>query len=251
MEYFTQSNLKLLINKFMFYENTNKNIILDPLSCLIKLAILGYYESGTKISIYNNRILYNHPSILQGAFRFFNGDGKEDLHNLYNPLLKCLEWYWDENNEDIKFLFKNSIFGIKKLKESYKNNLMIQHLLNYFILILNSKDKKINKNTNNNIQKNSQRLQELGDIYDIKEINQENNKNNEINNEIHSFLKNLWNENEIKIIIQLFKEFIYKHKDKNNTKEEINNFLNTIKNIVKTKEDKLFKFIANFTTILK
>lgn len=235
----------------MFYDNTNKNIILDPLSCLIKLAILGYYESGTKISIYNNRILYNHPSILQGAFRFFNGDGKEDLHNLYNPLLKCLEWYWDENNEDINFLFKNSIFGIIKLKESYKNNLMIQHLLNYFILILKSKDKKINKNTNNNIQKNSQRLQEYDGIYNIHEINHENAKNNEINNEIHIFLKNLWNENEIKIIIQLFKEFIHKHTDKNNTKEEINNFLNTIQNIVKTKEDKLFKFIENFTTILK
>jgi hypothetical protein len=45
------------------------------LSCLIKLNILQYYPIGTKIGINDNSVSINDPSILQGAFRFFKGDG--------------------------------------------------------------------------------------------------------------------------------------------------------------------------------
>ena len=42
-------------------ENKNKNIILEPISCMVKLILLNYKEKGTKISISNNSIDFcNH-----------------------------------------------------------------------------------------------------------------------------------------------------------------------------------------------
>ena len=69
----------------------NKNIILEPISCIFRMILLKYKLKGTKISIYNNSINYNEPNYLQGIIRSYNGDTREDLHNLYNPFLKSFE----------------------------------------------------------------------------------------------------------------------------------------------------------------
>ena len=36
------------------FKETDNNFILDPLSCVIRLAILSFKPNGTKISITNN-----------------------------------------------------------------------------------------------------------------------------------------------------------------------------------------------------
>ena len=41
------------INKFL--TQTDNNFILDPLSCVIRLAVLSFKPTGTKISITRNR----------------------------------------------------------------------------------------------------------------------------------------------------------------------------------------------------
>ena len=64
----------------------NKNILLEPLSSIFRLLLLKYKPVGTKISICNNSIKYNSPGYSQGIMRNINGDAREDLHNLYNPL---------------------------------------------------------------------------------------------------------------------------------------------------------------------
>ena len=63
---------------------TKKDSILDPLTCIIRLSILEFKPIGTKISLNNNKIKYNDPSVIQGALRWSNGDNREDLHNLFN-----------------------------------------------------------------------------------------------------------------------------------------------------------------------
>jgi hypothetical protein len=75
-----------------------------------------YYPIGTKIGINDNSVSINDPSILQGAFRFFKGDGREDLHNLYLPIIKSIEWYWDDMNPEINNLFEGAIAGLNSLK---------------------------------------------------------------------------------------------------------------------------------------
>ena len=77
-----------------------KNLILDPMSCFIKLGILAYKLPGTKISITKNKISFHEPNIFQGPIRWSNGDNRNDLHNLHNPLLKATEWY-DYNDKMI------------------------------------------------------------------------------------------------------------------------------------------------------
>ena len=83
-------NIYTYINKTNI--NTSKNLILEPFCTLIKLILLSYKDKGTKISIYNNSIQYQEPSYIQGILRIWSGDCREDLHNLYNPIIKALEY---------------------------------------------------------------------------------------------------------------------------------------------------------------
>lgn len=157
------------------WKNTKeKDIIIDPMICLIKLSILGFYPKGTKISISNNIITLIEPSLYQGPMRFINGDGREDLHNIYIPLIKSIEWYWQEDNSEIKSLFDFTIKGLHKLKTAYNENSTINHTLNLYIDHLENKR-----------------------IY----------QNEASNNEIHQFLKNQWSGREIHIIIQMLLEY--------------------------------------------
>jgi hypothetical protein len=71
----------------------NKKQILDPLSCLCKLGMLTYYNKGTKISIINNMIHIQELDKIQWIKRTYNGDGKDDISILYNPIIKSIEWY--------------------------------------------------------------------------------------------------------------------------------------------------------------
>ena len=78
---------------FVSFFEPKRDSILDPLTCIIRLGILEFKPIGTKISLNNNKIKYNDPCVIQGALRWSNGDNREDLHNLYYPLLKCIHWY--------------------------------------------------------------------------------------------------------------------------------------------------------------
>merc|ERR1712127_680972 len=103
---------------------SGKKQILDPLSCLCKIGMLAYYNTGTKISIINNIILFQEPSGVQWVKRKYFGDGKNDISTLYNPILKAIEWYILQNNNDdddktivssVKNIIKYTIIGFTKL----------------------------------------------------------------------------------------------------------------------------------------
>jgi len=153
----------------IFYENNNHSII-DPLTCLIRLAMLEFKPINTKISIKNNRITYNDPNILQGALRWSNGDNRSDIHNIYNPIIKAIKWYEPEN-EDIKNIFKYAIKGLEKLKMSYEENSIISHSIEYYITFIkqNFKNKK-NKETETNTI-----FLQFKDLWSDREINIINN----------------------------------------------------------------------------
>lgn len=52
--------------------NTNyKLYLLDPLSVIIKLAILGNKPVGTKLLIQNNVIYFQEPGFFQSITRFY------------------------------------------------------------------------------------------------------------------------------------------------------------------------------------
>ena len=183
-----------LYNAFSGLFNTNKedNIIIDPMSCLIKLSILSFYSDGTKINVSNNKISFDEPYIFQGLLRYFKGDGREDLHNLNNPINKCREWYWNKDDENIVFLFKTAIDGLKKLQLTYPNNSTIYIVFDHYINCLKTGAKKPQQSNKNNISDSMSLSFRSNDSEEDKE---------KAENEIHKFLKSLWSPNEINLVI--------------------------------------------------
>tara|TARA_Y100000310_G_scaffold330498_1_gene402264 strand:- start:706 stop:1329 length:624 start_codon:yes stop_codon:yes gene_type:complete len=202
-----------------------KNTILDPLTCIIRLAILSFKPVGTKISISNHRISYCEPSIFQGTLRLAFGDNREDLHNIYNPLRKAISWF-KNSDRDMHNLFKYAGNGIKVLRESYSRNSTIHHTLKLYQDIIKHKHKE-QPDTEDESEKH--KTQEL--------------------NKIYLRLKNLWNERELSIVNNLIIELKHKIRSKND-QNEIDAIFDALELILNVKENMVSKIIVQETTIL-
>lgn len=187
-----------LVVIYEYYKNIDKKEILEPFCCLFRIIIFSYKGEGTKISINNNGIIYHESNVAQGAIRFINGDTREDLHNLYCPILKSIEWY-PIKDSNYKYIFKKSIIGIEKLKTVYDKQSIIYHTLELYFNLLNNHDKNI-KNVNEppNIGQ-SPLVEQLKDFWLDKEINImvnllqiiETTNNNELKNQYISIAENI------------------------------------------------------------
>ena len=269
-----------------------KNTIIDPFSCLLKLSMLKYLDKGTKISVHQNRICFNSPTMIQGVVRFIYGDGREDLHNIFQPIQKCVEWFWNDKNEDMLYMFNNSVTGLKILKQSYSTYATIQHTIDYYIIVLMQKNNDLishlgvnildiskltdivinNANTSNTantvnvtaatnleishsskkhtektVEKNTEK-QSKKDSLDVKQASLPSVHDDDptrLQKDIYKFLFELWNDREIKIVINLFKEL--EAKQATNEKEYI---FNNLMQYCEMKENKLFKYIEDNSSIL-
>ena len=291
--------------KSLFQKKTEHNVIIDPFSCLIKLSLLRFLDSGTKISIHNNCLYFNSPTYIQGMIRFMYGDNREHLHNLYLPIQKSVEWYWNDKNNDMTYIFNNAVIGLKMLKNAYSEYATIQHTLDYYIIILMQKnatliakmgikslnidtltnelldDNETSNNTNttssntnniitsnntNNYNKNKNKNKHKSENNEYNRIDTITNNTLEPNDEIkkenyqeptketininklkdiHKFLYSLWNEREINIVINLYKEL----ESKQHTEEKTNIYDNLM-NYCSMKETKLNKYIEQISSIL-
>tara|TARA_Y100001958_G_C21206511_1_gene532553 strand:+ start:678 stop:1301 length:624 start_codon:yes stop_codon:yes gene_type:complete len=120
-------------------QKENKNLILEPLCVIFRLAILKYKPPNTKLSIRDNSIVYQGPTYDQGLVRMMEGDCREDLHNLYHPILKCIEWY---SYDSYKFLYDECITGLTILNSVYERNSTIRHTITHYISVLQDKGNK-------------------------------------------------------------------------------------------------------------
>jgi len=119
--------------------------ILDPLSVIIKLAILSNKPIGTKICIDKNIIFLQEPGPFQAFCRILSKSNKTDLQYLYNPIEIACKKYLTKQNTKIRDLFRCAQNGILKLTETYKNCSIIKLCLNYyFTLISNYLEEKYN-----------------------------------------------------------------------------------------------------------
>lgn len=124
-------------------DNTNINIktfILDPLSVIVKLAILSNKPVGTKILFQNNVIYFQEPGLFQSLCRIVYKSNKTDLQYIYNPInMACIHFLskqFIERTPRIKNLFLCAQNGIKKLIETYKHCSIITITLNYYYVLL-------------------------------------------------------------------------------------------------------------------
>ena len=170
-------------------------------------------QLGTKISIYNNSIQFHEPSIIQGFLRIWTGDCREDLHNLYNPIIKILE-YSDRNNEIHINLLKKCINGLNIILKVYDSNTIINHTLVHYINII---QKYIDLSVLDNSLKDK-------------------------NSPLIEGLKIFWNEKEIELIYDMLEHI----NDKNI--EEKNVYLKNIEDIITFKEKEVYEYIHKKST---
>lgn len=123
--------------------NTKINIklyLLDPLSVIIKLAIISNKSVGTKILIQNNIIYFQEPGVFQAVCRVFFNSNKTDLQYIYNPIqIACQTFLTKEfiqKTPRIKNLFMCAQHGLKRIMETYKNCSIITLCLNYYYAII-------------------------------------------------------------------------------------------------------------------
>jgi hypothetical protein len=114
--------------------------LLDPLSVIIKLAILSNKPIGTKILIQNNVIYFQEPGIFQSLVRSFYNTNKTDLQYMYNPIQIACEMFLSKESLQktprIKELFVCAQNGLKNLMETYKTCSIISLCLNYYYAII-------------------------------------------------------------------------------------------------------------------
>lgn len=192
--------------------NNNVNIklfILDPLSVIIKLAIISNKPVGTKILIQNNIIYFQEPGLFQAMCRYVLNTNKTDLQYMYNPIQVACQFFlkkeFIQTTPRIQSLFKCAQTGIEKLKETYKNCSMICLCLNYYHTIINNYVEQI---YNDNIFcKDS-----MTSLY---------------SNEIIDKLNNQWTKDKIKIILDLI-SFLTNDKMAGNNVKSLENIMNNI-----------------------
>lgn len=136
-----------------------KSYIIDPLTCLCKIALLSFMPEKTRLAISHHVLYLQGYSYYQWLERMKNGDSRIDISNLNAPILKAIKWYIIDNpykvqmdketDESIKTIAKFAIKGLSKLQTStYNNDLTIKIILQYFINILrNALDKQWDDDT--------------------------------------------------------------------------------------------------------
>ena len=218
METFIPKINVLSILSFNYNNNMNKNLILEPFSCVLRIILLSYKPKGSKISIQNNSIQYNDPTFYQGIWRSIYGDNREDIHNLYAPILKAFEWYDTIDSKMNKYFFEKLVIGLECLKSVYDPNTIIHHSITHYITMIN-------------------------DLLDKKEnIEKYKNKNKEESPIIEN-LKTIWDKDEIYIIYKNL-HYINETKDIDLKKTYIKN----IEDILLYKEKKVETYINDSST---
>ncbi len=170
-----ESETKNSTNKIDINENIldpvitdHESYILDPLSVIIKLAIIGHKPIGTKILISNKIVYLQEPGIFQGICRYYYKTSKTCIHFLYNPIqIACEQYLSDEyitKNPKIIDLFTCAQKGINNLCETYKSSAIIKICLNYFHVII---ENYTTKTRNPNIF----RKDSMSNFYDVTKTN--------------------------------------------------------------------------------
>ncbi len=122
-------------------QNINIRVyLLDPLSVIIKLAILGNKPVGTKITILQNVLYCQEPGPFQSICRYVYNTNKTDLQFLYNPIqLACEHFLSPEyilKTPRVKALFQSAQWGLLRLMETYRTSSIIRLCLNYYHVII-------------------------------------------------------------------------------------------------------------------
>jgi hypothetical protein len=202
---------------------TEQRQILDPLTTMIKLAILGYKPQGTKLAIDNNKIYFQEPSFTQGLLRWAYGNKRYELHHLLNPIIKAVK-RCDVTNPSIRSIFTLAINGLERLKSSYNNSSsVVIHSLDLYTNIINNALV---------IDKDESRIKNNLLIHNVQDDDETPNK--------ISIFSNLWLDEEINLVAKMLHQI-------ETTKNDAKTYLDAINTILLMKEDRANVLIAELS----
>jgi len=126
---FAPIHFKNIYNNFIQSKIKGKhNIVLEPLQVMIQLSLLSFSPVGTKITIYNNIISLQPPTITQPINRWFNYDKKDDIYHLFQVIKRFIKWYSNDSNTShtvgsifYSILVEQAKEGINNLIKTYQN----------------------------------------------------------------------------------------------------------------------------------
>jgi hypothetical protein len=146
------------------------DLILEPMQVMIQLALLAHSPIGTKISVSNNILTIQPPSMTQGAYRWWNNDNKDDLYYLFHAIRRYYKWYKSQKDEVYQYILTWAVKGLDKLSETYnkadKNN--IRHTLALYRNVLDLKTDDIFKDNEEDTITIDQVFKEIINIYNAK-----------------------------------------------------------------------------------
>jgi hypothetical protein len=124
-------------------QNINtKLFLLDPLTVIIKLAVLSNKPIGTKIAIQHNVLYFQEPGPFQALCRYLYNTNKMDIQYIYNPIqLACQQYLSKESVQKMprmKLLFASAQKGLENLMETYKSWSIIRLCLNYYYVLISN-----------------------------------------------------------------------------------------------------------------
>jgi hypothetical protein len=205
---------------------SKENPRLDPLSTLVKLAILSKKPEGTKLSLDSNYITFTEPYhwLIQGMIRTYQRDSYNDLRDLTKTLHKAVEWYSRDTN--IQKIIKLAINGLEALKKTYGNTGKADAVQSY-IDILNGIKKEEQLKIDKTASASADNYE--GTLDDVK---------------LHQILKEVWDENDIKIILGFFERI-----EKAISDEEICDSIKGIEVILKSNHKKIEQNVKILSSI--
>lgn len=98
------------------------DMILEPLQVMVQLALLSSCPIGTKVSVSDNILQLQFPTMFQGAWRWYNSDGKDDLYYLFHAIRRYYKWYKNEKIKIFNFILTEAIKGLEKLMVTYEKS---------------------------------------------------------------------------------------------------------------------------------
>ena len=209
------------------YNNIIKQFILNPLTVIIKLAILSCKQIGTKIHIQNNIVYFQEPGIFQSLTRYIFNSNKSHLQYLYNPITIACKKYLSKDfvsfNPNITNLFVFAKNGIESLIKTYNSCPITVLCLKYYHVILTN---YIKKTYNEYIFKENPLQQDITDcFYTMDFLNK---------------MEEQWSSSKLKIILDLI-EFLF-NSDNNENKS---NNIKSLETIVLTIDEETQKIMLS------
>jgi len=146
------------------------NMVLEPLQAMIQLSLLSVSPIGTKLTIHQNILYIQNPSITQPITRWYNSDKKDDLFFLFQVVKRFIKWYNINltkskiNKKLYDLLIHMAINGFDNLIKTYQNteNIIIIQVFNMYKNILqNNEASEISKIENSEIDEIFQNIVEI------------------------------------------------------------------------------------------